>query len=805
MILPITIPFPKSILSISLIMFLLLFSGLAFGQINFLEHLKDKVDVIRDQNGINHIFAKNEEDLFFAQGYLAAKDRIFQFEIWRRQATGTLAEILGPKELARDKGARLFRFRGDKSQELNHYHPRGEAIVDNFVRGVNAYIKECRENPFLLPIEFRMLDILPGFWTWETVISRHQGLLENVRDELNHSRVVSLIGTEKTKFINYFHPFEPKLKLDPSIPSELLFKDIIAPYFRKKVSFAPDDIQPQYRNGTTAYQKLAVINQKEEEELQYWDKFALGSNNWAVSGKLTASGYPYMANDPHRAHAIPSLRYWVRLHAPGWNVVGGGEPVIPGISIGHNKFGAWGLTIFSTDNEDLRIYDLHPENPQLYRYKEAWVPMEMIQDTIMVKGHAPEIVQHFYTLHGPVTFIDEDLRKAVAVECAWLEPGGAPYLSSLRMDQSKTWEEFREACKYNHIPAENMVWADNKGNIGWQATGIAPIRRGFSGLLATPGNGSRDWAGYLPILKRPNDLNPSSGFINTSNENLTDTQYPYPEALGFEWSDPFRGDRVREFLESGEKFSLEDMGRLQNDYMSIPARQLVPLLLQLGIIEPKAVAAQTIIKDWDFVLDKNSIAAGIYVMWERKLRENIKALVVPTEAIPWIGSISMTKVREWIRTAAVFPSEMERNEFLIQNFNAAVQSLESKLGPEMTDWQYGQEAYKHAYIRHPLSAAVSSEWREKLDAGPVARGGYSYSPSANAYGDNNTTGASLRILVDTGDWEATLGINTPGHSGDPESPYYKHFLDTWAKDGYFRVNFDREKVEAKAVEKWVME
>ncbi|MFC4872055.1 penicillin acylase family protein [Negadavirga shengliensis] len=769
--------------------------------------LLDRVEVVRDQNGINHIFAQNEEDLFFAQGYLAARDRIFQFEIWRRQATGTLAEILGEKELARDIGARLFRFRGDKTTELNHYHPRGEAIVDRFVEGINAYVKECRENPEQLPIEFEMLGILPGYWTWETVVSRHQGLLGNVRDELNHSRVVSLIGPEKAKMINYFHPFEPDLELDPSIPKELLFKDILAPYnaFRNTVAFSPEDVQGVYRNQESAYQEQRVHHEQEQDEIALWDRFSLGSNNWVLSGRLTASGYPYMANDPHRVQAIPSLRYWVRLHAPGWNVVGGGEPVIPGVSIGHNEFGAWGLTIFSTDGEDIRIYDLHPDDSQLYRYKGEWRKMKMIQDTIPVKGREPEMVQHYYTIHGPVTFIDEELGKAVAVECAWLEPGSAPYLASLRMGQADSWESFREACVYNHIPAENMVWADKEGNIGWQATGIAPIRKGFSGLVATVGDGSKEWEGYLPMLERPHAFNPPSGFINTSNENLTDTLYPYPEALGYEWSDPFRGDRVREVLESGQNFTLEDMGKLQNDYLALPARRLVPFLLGLRLEGEKAVKAQKRLEKWDYVLDKNSVAAGIYVMWERKLRENIRGLVVPEEVRRWIGSISLFKALEWIEAGTVFEDDSHRDHFLAEAFDEALKTLEGKLGPDMEHWQYGQERYKHAHIRHPLSAAVSSKWRDKLDAGPVPRGGYSYTPAANAYGDNNTTGASFRILVDTGDWEETLGINTPGHSGDPESPFYRHFFDTWAEDGFFRVHFDRKKVEKSAVEQWVME
>ncbi|WP_373497668.1 penicillin acylase family protein, partial [Aquiflexum sp.] len=712
-----------------------------------IDGLQEEVEVIRDENGINHIYANNEHDLFFSQGYLAAKDRLFQFEIWRRRATGTLAEILGERELERDKGVRLFKFRGDKATELNHYHTRGESIVDAFVDGINTYIKEVLDNPELLPVEFKLLDILPGYWTWEVVISRHQGLLENVKDELSYSRVVSLIGAEKANEIYYFHPQTPILDIPSSIPKELLFKDILAPYnaFRKGVVFLPEDIHENNRNESLTFlSELKEFETDIEETLEH-EKFSIGSNNWVVRGKLTESGYPIMANDPHRLHAVPSLRYWVHLHAPGWDVVGGGEPVIPGISIGHNQFGAWGLTIFETDNEDMKIYDIHPENPFQYYHKGQWLDMKTIDDTIKVKNRPDQHVTHYYTVHGPVTFIDSTLHKAVAVQCAWLEPGGAPYLASLRMDQSKTWEEFKDACTYNHIPAENMVWADKEGNIGWQATGIAPIRNGFSGLVATLGDGSMEWDGYLPIELRPNDLNPEEGFIATSNENVTPKDYKETNALGYEWADAFRGDRVREVLGLGKDFTLDQMGALQNDYLALPARNLVPYLTNIDFGSRTANSAQALLKDWDYKLDKNSVAAGIYVMWERKIRSEIKNVVVPKEALPWVGSIQLTKVLSWMEDPSkIFKNNpiQERNEFLKHCFELALTELENKLGPDQSKWQYGQSDYKHSLIRHPLSLALSAEWRNKLDIGPVPRGGYSFTPSANSYGDNTTAGAS---------------------------------------------------------------
>ncbi|MFN3997050.1 penicillin acylase family protein [Algoriphagus sp.] len=772
--------------------------------------LTDEVEVIRDQHGINHIYAKNEQDLFFAQGYLAAKDRIFQFELWRRQATGTLAEILGERELERDRGVRLFKFRGDKETELRRYHPRGVEIVDAFVAGINSYIEEVRKNPDTLPIEFQMLDILPEFWTWEAVISRHQGLLENVSDELNISRVVSKIGIEKAKQLYYFHPNEPILDIDPGITEELLMKDILAPYqaFRRGVSFRPEDILTSFRREEKEFEKATALL---EEELTFTlesDAFAQGSNNWVISGEKSVSGFPIMANDPHRLQAIPSLRYWVHLNAPGWNVIGAGEPAIPGVSIGHNEHGAWGLTIFSTDNEDLKVYDLNPGNPEQYWHKGEWLSMKSIQDTIRVKGQAAQIVTHRYTIHGPVTFIDEELNKLVAVQCAWLEPGSAPYLSSLRMDQSKTWEEFREACTYNQIPAENMVWADKNGNIGWQAAAITPIRRGFSGLVATMGDGRYEWDGYLPVTELPNAFNPKSGFIATANNNVTPPDFPHTDALGFKWADNFRAERIKEMLSQEKKFTVEEMGALQNDYLSLPARQLVPLLKEIRFEDPTTDSLRKALLAWNFILDKNSVQAGVYVMWERMLRRQLDDKFIPQAVKPWLGSIPMTRVLEWMeKPELIFTSEViiQRNRVLKESFVAAIKELDQKLGANVQNWHYGQSNYKHAQIRHPLGQAVNETWQAKLNTESIPRGGYSFTPGANGYGDNNTSGASFRIVVDTEDWEKTIGINNPGQSGNPESPFYKNLFPIWANDEFVTVPFSKEKIQMlKASQEWLV-
>ncbi|MEP7382770.1 MAG: penicillin acylase family protein, partial [Gemmatimonadota bacterium] len=569
--------------------------------------LRAPVEVLRDAWGISHIYAQNEHDLFFAQGYTGARDRAFQFEMWRRQATGTVAELLGERELQRDIGARLFRYRGSVAADLARYHPRGAAIVGAFVEGINAYVDEAVNNPQLVPLELRMLGIKPGRWTPDVVISRHQGLLGNITEELAYGRFVAKHGAELLRKTQWFHPGpgEPQLELDSSIDKDGLSEPILDLYnaYRAPLRFQSSDVKISFRGNAEAGRRLAALQAAEDTALQRNERRDIGSNNWVVSPRLTLSGRALMANDPHRAQAAPSLRYFVHLVAPGWNVIGGGEPTVPGVSIGHNEFGAWGLTIFGTDGEDLYVYKTNPANRSQYRYRGAWETMRTVRESIPVKGSAPRTVILRYTRHGPVVFEDSARGVAYAVRAAWMEPGGAPYMASLRMDQARNWEEFRAACSYSNIPGENMVWADVKGNIGWQSVGIAPIRPRSSGLVPVPGDGRFEWAGYLPILQKPHAFNPAEGFIATANNNLTRDDFPYRNAIGWSWADPYRFARIAEVLGSGRRVSMIDMEQLQNDYTSLPARALVPLLAGLQGTSDASEQARRALLSWNFVLD----------------------------------------------------------------------------------------------------------------------------------------------------------------------------------------------------------
>ncbi|RDB03898.1 penicillin acylase family protein [Runella aurantiaca] len=768
--------------------------------------LQQPVEVIRDRWGISHIYAQNDHDLFMAQGYVAASDRLFQLEIWRRQATGTVAELLGKKELKRDIGSRLFKFRGNLTAELAHYHPRSALIINAFVEGINAYIREMRQTPEKLPFEFKVLNTLPDYWTPEIVISRHQGLLSNVKDELNNARIVQLVGAEKLRELQWFHPAktanEPNLTLDKTVQGEDLFQPILELYeaFRAPLKFVKDDKKASH---TPAFD----FDSWYEEE-----KANVGSNNWIISGHRAQSGYPMLANDPHRAQSVPSLRYWVHLHAPGWNVVGAGEPSLPGVSIGHNEVASWGLTIFETDNEDLYVYETNPQNPNQYKYQGKWENLKILKDTIKVANDSPEVITLKYTRHGPVVFEEGAKNKLYAVRAGWLEVGCAPYLASLRMNQARTWEEFRTACSFSRIPGENMIYADKNGHIGWQAVGISPIRKNWAGLVPVPGDGRYEWAGYLPIQLLPNKKDPAQGYVVTANNNMTPVDFPNRNAIGWTWANPVRAHRIEEVLNAGKRMSLQDFATLQTDYLSGTARTLVPVLINAlnnnAAKESNEVAkAKALLQAWDYQLKPNSTAAAIYVQWETELKKAVYQLTVPQNIQTYFKTLPTKRLVDWVITPrpefGIDPIQA-RNELLVNSLDKAIQVLIVRLGNNMDQWQYGQAKNKHIKLTHALSEWVGEEQRAKINLGPLPRGGYGEVVGNTGNNLNQEHGASFRILVDTENWDKTLGINSPGQSANPDDPHYADLFELWAKDGYFPVYFSKDKIKQVADRTWTL-
>ena len=746
-----------------------------------LQGLSKPVEILRDPWGVAHIYAQTQDDLFFAQGFVAAQDRLWQMELWRRTGEGKLSEILGPAALERDKFARLMRYRGDMQAEWNSYAPDARSIIQSFVRGVNAFIETSRDN---LPIEFQLTGIRPELWTPEVCLTRMAGyvMTRNASSEVLRAQVARLLGTEKTDELIETDPFK---KLE--IPEGLNL----------------DGIDNKILSGATAASR-SISFQPGQPSTE-------GSNDWVVSGALTNTGKPILANDPHRSIGLPSLRYLVHLVGPGWNVIGAGEPTLPGIAAGHNERIGFGFTIVGIDQQDLYVEETNPADPTQYRYKGRWEKMKIEREVITVKGNPGQYeaeVELRFTLHGPVIYEDKELHRAYALRWVGNEPGSAGYLASLSLNRAKNWQEFLKALERWRVPSENLVYADVDGNIGWQAAGSAPIRKGWSGLLPVPGSsGKYEWNGWLPLSELPRSYNPSKHFIATANHKIIPEGYKHE--INFEWSAPFRFQRIEELLGKGSKFTVEDFERLQHDETSLPARELVPMLLKTLLIDSRTQMrdAHELLKHWDYTLSRDSAAAALYETWLQKLQAKFAAHVVPPEVQRLVEGASL--LRPMLRAfknpdPKVFGNNPQVTASLMmsESLVEAISDLQGKFGGDMTKWHWGDLHF--AEFKHSLS--TDDTRRAVFDLKSVPRGGDAN--TVNASGGARfiqRSGASFREILDVSDWDKSVVINVPGQSGQPESRHYGDLVPLWSEGKYFPLLFSRDKVEKNAAERLVLE
>jgi penicillin amidase len=765
--------------------------------------LSKPVEILRDKWGVSHIYAKTVEDLFFAQGFNAARDRLWQLDLWRRQGEGKLAEAFGPRFVEKDRAARLFLFRGDMEKEFRSYHPEGKRILTAFAKGINAYVDLTQERPELLPLEFQLTGTRPGSWRPESSLIRLFGLTRNVGREVTLARLVNLMGADAVEPLSLFEP-PATLEVPPGLDLSLIDGRILETYNlgRGGVTFRPEDLprSPLAMAERTRLAELLSVPASQETDNPLQAMFA--SNNWAISGALTATGTPILSGDPHRAQSVPSLRYMAHLVGPGWNVIGAGEPAIPGISMGHNERIAFALTIFAfADEEDLYVYDTNPTNPSRYLYKSKWEDMRIIEETIDVRGEPSARVHLKFTRHGPVLFEDLDNRKAYALRAAYLEhPGTAPYLASLRLDQARNWRDFVRGMERHYTPSENMVYADIDGNIGWMGGSIAPIRPNWNGLLPVPGNGAYEWKGFLKTSRLPRIFTPPEGFMATANQYNVPDGYRYTDVSAHEWADPYRYDRIVEVLGSGRRFTLADSMRLQYDQVSLPARKLVPLLRGLSASDPDVNAALQALREWDYVLAKDSVPAAIYEVWVLRLHPNVFNLYVPAAARSLFGSGNrrvLTRLLSSPDSAFGADPVAGRDVILMTSLEEAVAQLKALLGPDMANWTWG--ALHHMKYEHDLSALMAPATRARLDVGPLPIGGDGFTVHNTGYRTSDfrqTGGASYRQVLDLGDWDNSVALNSPGQSGDPGSPHYRNLFPLWAEGEFFPLLFSREKIEA---------
>jgi penicillin amidase len=720
--------------------------------------LKAEVTVKRDRWGVAHIYARNQHDLFFAQGFVVAQDRLFQMELWKRSGQGRLAEVLGPTALQRDLNARRLRYRGDMASEFSSYAPDTKQILEAFTSGINAYIDETvKPTARGLPIEFQMAGFAPEHWRPEDCLNRlaAYAMTGNAKSELQHAQVLALVGADKASDL---FAFDPAVALDPA----------------PGVDFS--GLSPEILENVVSSDRRIVFPPATLHE----------SNNWTVSGALTASGKPLLANDPHRVIAQPSLRYIVHLEAPGWDIIGAGEPGLPGVAAGHNRQIAWGFTIFGLDQQDLYLETVDSGDAGQFR---------VITETIGVRGAAPVEMQLKFSRHGPIVW--EDGKRALALRWVGSEPGTAGYLGSLALDRARNWREFERAMPRWKVPSENIVYADRAGNIGEHSTGLAPLRKNWTGLLPVPGDGNYEWAGFIPNGDLPHSFNPAAGFVATANHKMIRDAFPY--AVGFEWELPMRYLRIREVLEaaktSGRKLDVADMEELQSDVISGSARDLQRLLRaaveQRGYTpDPAALSSAHMLIDWDCALRADSPAAALYELWAIELRHLWTVQEVPAAAQKAMRDLPIGQVvKEISRHAAV------DGTVLFETLGAARAKLDALQGADPSKWAWGN--LHRVFFRHPLDAAPGSG--PLLDRGPFARSGDGDVVQATGFDDGSfdqTSGASYREILDLADWDRSVGMNVPGQSGQPGSKHYDDLLPLWSSGKYFPLSFSKAAVDA---------
>ena len=761
-----------------------------------LPNLRQPVEILIDHWGVPHIYARNEADLFFAQGFNAARDRLFQIDLWRRRGLGQLSEVFGPAFVEQDKATRLFLYRGDMNKEWATYGPPAKRIAENFVAGINAYIDWLARHPQRTPWEFKQLGYAPAKWSSEDVVRiRSHGLTRNLDSEVARARVVCAADLKSDEVrIGLQPPWQTQVPpdIDPCLPKNLLKVFTLA---TQEVRLTPEALKA----AASADPGRAVETADTEPPTDTLE----GSNNWVIAPAKSATGRAIMANDPHRAYSEPSLRYISHLDAPTLHVIGANEPALPGVSLGHNDSIAFGYTIFPIDQEDLYIYQLNPSGQ--YKYQGGWESFRVVREEIKVKGQAPVSVDLTFTRHGPVIFIDQQTHRAFAVRSAWLEPGMAPYYGSVRYMRAGNFDQFKQATESWSAPSSNLVYADVKGNIGWVIGGLAPIRPNWDGLLPVPGDGRFEWAGRWKAEQLPRIYNPSSGYITTSNEMNLPADYPYQERkLGFEWANGSRHQRIDEVISRSNKFSIEDSMHLQNDEVSIPARRLIALLQPLSSDDPKTRAALDMLTQWNARVDADLPASALQEVWfSRHLGRDYERAVLSKGAAEAVAETTsgpdpavMLDALEHPETRFGANAAEKRNQLLLTSLRAAYEEMESLQGPDARQWNWGK--LQHNLSEHPFAAIVDDATRARINVGPIEKNGSPFVPNASGYRTRDfrqMSGPSVRVVVDVGNWDNSRAVNHPGQSGDPDSPHYRDLAPLWRNGQYFPLLYSRTAVE----------
>jgi penicillin G amidase len=744
--------------------------------------LQNPVTVDRDLWGIPHVRASSLADMAEAQGYVIAQDRLWQMDLLRRVARGQLSEILGAATVPIDKHFRVLRFGPAAERDVTLLDAESRTIMEAYSRGVNKFIEQHHNN---LPVEFKLLKYKPQPWqaSDSLVIGAYmyETLTETWEEKFDRAQVTARVGAEKAKdlfsvdaALDHFivgDPAAPGVGSQRSGDPDDEDEDDVSPDDLLKAGSQAPIAQPGFIDLTSAFAP-SVVEWLGESQRDI--RHALGSNNWVVSGDHTATGKPLLANDTHLELSVPPIWYQMHLTCPGWNVKGFTLPGAPLVIIGHNDRIAWGFTNNGADVQDLYIEQFNPAQPEEYKANGKWLKAQTVDEVIKVKDAPDERYAITITRHGPV--VKRDGNTGYALRWTATEPGALANTYN-RLGKAQNWKEFREVMKSVWGPAQNAVYADVRGNIGYLMAARVPIRKKGRGEVPVPGDTDAfEWKGYIPFDELPQIFNPEDGLVVTANARVVGPDYkPY---LTDHWEEPYRTARIWDLLHDKHDLRPTDMMKVQADTYSYPdlflAEQLAPAS---KIAAPKDSRAQKLIalsKDWNGIADSDSIVVPFL---EATRRTTLNLLLEPalgdsTHLYQWRSTSFLQRVLTE-RPPSWLPSAYKSyDELLVAAADQAVQQLQRDTGsPKIVEWSW--KRFDSLDMFHPLGR---QGWLKKLfSITGKPQSGTAFSPRAAT----RHHGPAMRFVANPGNWDDSLMLIPGGQSGQLGSSHYSDQFRYW--------------------------
>jgi penicillin amidase len=749
-------------------------------------NLSAPVQIMRDEWGVPHIYAENEHDLFFAQGYVHAQDRLWQMEFNRHIGSGSLSAILGSVTQDADRFMRTLGLRRAAEREWATLDGDTRLILEAYAQGVNAYLDTHRDQ---LPLEFTLLGVTPEPWApidtlvWGKLMSLNLG--GNFGVELLRAQIVAEYGEETAQQL--LPPFAHGTPL--VIPSEA-----------HQYTWLRDT---QLEKPNTL---IALLGYPSPD----W-----GSNNWVVDGSRTTTGKPILANDTHMGLSMPSIWYENGLHGGRFDIVGFSFPGVPLVVIGHNAHIAWGVSNLPADVQDLYIEKLDdPVQPTQYEFEGEWHDLQVIQETIEIKGQAPVELNVLLTQHGPIMndVLDNDMKEVEPMALSWTSLDGPGIFSAIKgINLATNWEEFRQALRSLDAPAQNFVYADINGNFGYQATGKIPIRTSdHQGLVPVPGwTGEYEWQGFIPFEQLPSLFNPDPGFIATANNKVIPDDYLYQ--LTYEWAPPYRIQRITDMLMADPHLDLEDTQTIQADTYELPASALRPYLLAVEPENELQATALAQVAAWDLYHETDRVGALIYQVWYWFLAQNTlndqlddnlmnQYLVQPYFHVPFMVDL-MTQVNNPWFDDMTTPTVENRDDIVRRSLFDTVVWLSERYGDAPEQWTWGR-LHTMTFVHQPFGQSGIAPLERLFNSKPIPARGGGFTVNAAWFSAGNNFqmigGTAQRFIVDMSDLSNSLAIHTTGQNGNLFHPHREDFIAMWQNLDYHPMFFTRAGVETNA-------